>query len=1192
MLPKKRLRLSRIDINGFKSFAKKTQIVLSNGITAVIGPNGSGKSNISDAVRWVLGEQSAKALRGSKMEDVIFNGTQTRRPQSFCEVTLTFDNSDNKLPIAFNEVAITRRVFRSGESEYCINGSTCRLKDVLELFRDTGIGKDGYSIISQGKVDDILSNKSNDRRAALEEAAGVMRYRVRKEEAERKLDHTQKNMERLLDILNELESRLGPLEQQSRTAREFLKLRDELKELEINMFLYQTDRGNERLAALNQTIQQLENDLNLNLQTDKELSNSIRNMEQNARELDASISNQQNALLAILSAVESNSGECKLLMERKANCQREQQRLNDQIADLNTQKQQVSEALNVVEQVHQDDAAVRELDGAIAQKQKELDLKDESLATAEAELENMKNAVMEAMNRIADAKSALSGYEAMGKALNERLLGLAQRQSDAAALVGALTEELDAANSERLACIDRQTAVQNELSAARDNRQALQQQLKDAQDSQLKLEQQSSSLQSRIRVLREMIKSKEGYQNSVKLLMQDAQNNQTLQNSMMGVVAELITVPKELELAIDTTLGGTMQNIITRTAEDAKLCIDYLKTKDYGRATFLPLSMLSITKTTDKERSWLNANGVIGLASELVEGDSTIRPAIDYLLGRTIIVKDLTCGIALKKQVKNAFHIATLGGDFISTGGTMSGGSVKKRNFGLLGREREVRELSQRLAKAQAEALIIEKRITELNSSLSLATVQVDSFTLSLNQAATALAVVAEKLDIIARDRDNALQNVQNLCDERTEIEDNLNRIASARQGQLDVQAQLDDKNIATKADIIKAQTQLSNERKQREELSNQLTNLKIRQAAMHKEADARQAELNRLKKEQQTLDSRLSHSAYELESMIDTQAKLAQRLLDMEQSLNVEQDKVNAAKQEQQRLENERNNLLELIEQQRQSRDGLSEQYRITQDKRHKTELSLAKLKTDLQLMQDKIWEDYSLTYDNAAVFRRDIPIASTNGKIASLRAQIRELGNINMSSIEDYTAVSERYNSLSTQYQDLQNAKEDLHKLIAQLTESMEQVFTAEFQKVQQNFEQVFSSLFKGGHAELRLSDKKDVLGCDIDIIAQPPGKKLQLLSLLSGGERALTAIALLFAMLQLKAPAFCVLDEIETSLDEANVSRFADYLKSYSHDTQFIIITHRKGSMEVCDSLYGVAMEEKGVSTIVSAKFEEAT
>lgn len=1184
------MRLTRLDISGFKSFAKKTELQFGDGITAVIGPNGSGKSNIADAVRWVLGEQSAKALRGTKMEDVIFNGTQTRKAQSMCEVTLTFDNSDHKLQTEYEEVAVTRRMYRSGESEYVLNGKTCRLKDIMELFRDTGIGKDGYSIISQGKVDEILSNKSNDRRVALEEAAGVTRYRARKEEAERKLEATEKNMERLLDLLQELGDRLGPLEEQSAAARTFLKLREELKDLDVNMFLYQTDRQKERLTGLKATLEQLDHELAVNAESDKNLSGQSFDLEEQVRSLDERLSEQQAKLIEMLSGVEAHVGESNLLVERREHAKKETDRIQN---EKNALKEQIEELTGLLEKTRISEEELQkrvDADEKITAGTRAVSEMDEQILIKERSIEEAKNAMMEAMNRLADAKSDLTRFETMKTSLSGRLTSLDGEEAAAKKKEQALEKELADAEI-KLREVEKTHAEHLKAhKEAQKNRFKLESDFLAVQEELRTAEQNEGALTSREHVLRDMMRSHEGYQNSVKALMQAADRDETLHKCIIGAVAELIRVPQEYETAIGMALGGSMQNLVTQSAEDGKTVIEYARKNDLGRVTLLPLSMLIPNPLSDREREFMNRPGVVGLASELVACSADLAIVADYLLGRTVIVKDLDSGIALKKQSKNAFHIATLQGDYLATGGTMTGGSVKKASFTLLGREREIEEVSK-LRKAAIKTVEKKKEETEtLKKQILLADTQTEAF---LNEAhADELAIVKqrEQHDIIFRDLKDAQQALTELCEEREDILSSLTDIERRKAASTSVQADIEQKNMVSRSEIIAEQQKLNALRLEREKQNDELTEIKIARTAMQKEDDARNAEMHRLQRDQALSAQKIESFEAELKTLADQIESADARLQEMEKGIAGEQNELQSAKEEQQRLEKERQRASELLAQFRQQKDELAEFYRQTGERKHKTEMTIDRIELECRQMADRIFNDYELTYENALPMRHDFPVGATSARINALKNEIRALGDINVSAIEDYRSVSERHSSLQTQYEDLEKAKEDLYTLIAQITKQMETTFTSEFEKVQKSFSEVFIQLFGGGHAELRLADKTDVLNCEIDIIAQPPGKKLQLLSLLSGGERALTAIALLFAMLRIKAPAFCVLDEIETSLDEENVSKFADYLTHYSRETQFILITHRKGSMEVCDTLYGVAMEEKGVSSIVSAKFGE--
>ncbi len=1186
------MRLVKLDLIGFKSFAHRTELVFGDGITAVIGPNGSGKSNIADAVRWVLGEQSAKALRGAKMEDVIFGGTQQKKALSYCEVTLTFDNADHKLPIEFAEVAVTRRVYRSGESEYCINKNPCRLRDIADLFHDTGIGKDGYSIIGQGKVDEILANRSNDRRTALEEAAGVMRYRVRKEEAERKLESTGKNLERIEDILAELFARLGPLEEQSRAAREFLKLRDELRDLEINLFLAQYERMNERLAAIAGAMREMAADAARCGEREQALLSQCAEAESRARTLDAELFEMQNALMAMLAGVETHTGECNVLIERRDNAAAERARLSAEREKLLGTAAELSSAVERMQGDEADAVALSRLDAEIAEKTAALAAADETIETSEAALEAMKASIIEAMNRLSDARNRVTHSGAMATALNARIGDISRETEDCQAKGGRLDEELRAAKEAQSGAEAQRDDAAKRLSDAQSRQADKEQAYRNLQQRVRELEQAASSQQSRFSVLSDMARQREGYYDSVKFLMRDAANDAALSRAMVGVVAELVRVPKEYETAISMSLGSSLQNIVTETPEDAQYVIEYLRKKDYGRATLLPLSLLRVQTPTPQERALLNAEGCIGLASELITFDKKIAPAVGFLLGRTAIVKDLDSGVRLKKRSGGAFHIATLDGDIISTGGSMSGGSQKKRSFSLLGREREMAELMEAIRATEQKKTALLADVERGKNELLLLGAEIDGVRGELHGREIDLAKQNERTEIILRDISENRAALEKLAEERDGILENLAELAAERERAATLQTDIEQGNACTREDVAKAQQALAALRAEREEQNAAITELRVRRMALAKERDAAASEKKRLQRELDEGRKRVLALDAELLTLKEQIDAAGARLEQMQASVATEQGVAAERKKAQQALEDERAQLADALSALRAQREGLLSESRELTERLHKQEMNKSRLEMELSAMQNHIWEEYSLTYENALPLRREIAIGNTNARIAELKGEIRALGEINVAAIEDYKAVSERHASLSAQRDDLTMAKADLESLIVELTKTMEAEFKKQFALIQQNFTGVFCELFGGGYAELRLADERDALNCEIDIIAQPPGKKLQLLSLLSGGERALTAIALLFAMLRLKPPAFCLLDEIESSLDEANVSRFADFIKSYSGGTQFILITHRKGSMEVCDTLYGVSMEEKGVSKIVSARFEEVS
>ncbi|MDL2257723.1 chromosome segregation protein SMC [Eubacteriales bacterium OttesenSCG-928-K08] len=1188
------MRLTKLELNGFKSFARKTELTFGEGITAVIGPNGSGKSNIADAVRWVLGEQSAKALRGAKMEDVIFNGTQERRPQAFCEVMLTFDNSDGALPIEFMEVMITRRVYRSGESEYQINNNNCRLKDIHELFRDTGIGKEGYSIIGQGRVEEILSNKSGDRRTALEEAAGVMRYRARKEEAMRKLEHTKKNLERLEDILNELDAQCEPLYEQAEKAKEYLTLRDELKDLDINVFVHQYERIKERLEGASAAIVELQAQSASALDTEQALSRDCSAQEEELRAIEQSASELQTMLLKELSCMEAHAGEVSVLKERRENLAREKQRLTDERAQNEELCAQLREELGRLSGSGQDEKdLLKKLDEQIEEDEQKTQRLQKEIQAQDELVEEQKAGIIESLNRLSDAKAQLSRTEAMVAALNQRM--------------GVLSGELQSATAERDGLLNEQNqAVLSWQKQAKDyekaqhEKQAAQERVLEAkrisENTQAELhtaEQALSTMRSRSNVLEEMARAHEGYYASVRNVLRDCGRDVELRRCVLGVVAELVKVPRQYETAIEMSLGSALQNIVTPTPEHASRVIRYLRDKQYGRATLLPVSAMRPRVLNAQEREFLRMPGCAGLASELVEFDPQYKNVVENLLGRTVIVDTLETGVEMNKRAHAAFRIATIKGDIIHPGGSMTGGSIQKREFSLLGREREINELRLRMAKAQEDMLKKQRDIEAAANNVKIMEQVLEGIDKSLHAQDIDSARHKEKLDLIERDIEQNAQKTGRLELERGQIEDNLADIIKERQGIETLQSGIEKGSAATQDDVRISQAKLGELRLQSETLNQELTSKKVRRMAMQKEEDALLQEQKRLQRELEQKQQLAQDAASNIKRAQAQSDELIKSIETLAAQVGDEQAQVDTHKEQQQALEEERQRRAATLSETRQRKEELGTQLRSLEERRHKQELAFSRAELEFAAMQERISEDYGLTYAEALPLRR-VPFAVTSAhvRIDELRTEIRELGDINVNAVEDYRALNERCQMMRAQCGDLHKAQEDLLTLIDELTGQMEKQFLSQFEIIQQNFSAVFEQLFEGGHAQLRLSDPKNPLSCDIDIIAQPPGKRLQLLTLLSGGERALTAIALLFAMLKLKPTVFCILDEIESSLDEVNVARFANYLKNYSEETQFILITHRKGSMEVCNTLYGVAMEEKGVSRLVSARLQDAS
>ena len=1185
------MKLTQIEINGFKSFAKKQELSFSDGITAIIGPNGCGKSNIADAFRFVLGEQSARALRGKKVEDFIFSGTEKRRPLSYCDVSIHFDNSDGELKTPYGEVVITRRAYRSGESEYYINKAACRLKDIHELFRDTGVGKDGYSIIGQGRVSEIISEKSEDRRVAFEEAAGVMKYRARKEEAERKLLNTQKNLVRLDDILAELEGRIEPLREQSEKAIQFLKLRDELKDIEVNLYIYQYERSNERIKQLTGAIEQLKQDISDRDEASAALASALSEAEENERSLSAAISEVSQKLLAATASVESHSGEERVARERLSALGRELERLNSESADakrlIEEKKAFIRELEESIEKLSTDTA---EAEKALSAEEKELKRLDGLVSAKENELEAHKQAMMDRMNSLSDASVLLSRLDEMKKALLDRVRTIGEEKK----AVLDEGEKLQGEDEEcaRLAAeLDSEAkALQAKQAEAAAKVNGVNQELFSLRQTEKKLSGELEASRSRVRVLTEMKRAHEGYYSSVRDLLRDAERDSSLSSLIEGVVAELISVPKEYETAVEMALGSALQNVVVPTEQDAKQVIEYLRRKKYGRATLLPVSAMRPRLLTNEERSYINVDGCFGVASELIGFSPRYRGIAENLLGRTVIVRDLDVGILINKRARSSFRIATLQGDIMNPGGSMTGGSVQKREFSLLGRERELEELK--------------KRTLELRDSIDRNADDIDACSERLDKANSEAGALAElrrgldirkaslkeKRDIVLQYIEKNRQRIEKYDTELSAAEDGLNDIDERARSAREVREDLSSGNEVTAEDIKRAQTELGALRVSRQESADRLTALKVKHMAVNKEQLAAGSDSLRTSRELEALEKSIesnSRSAADVNAEIDG---LNARLNEMDTGISKERTEVDALTDEMRELEDERAKKLVFVDDLRERRDRDAAERDELRERLHRQELNVSRLSMELDNLTSRIWQDYELTYENALPFRHEIQVTASHQRADALRSEIRGLGEVNTSSVEDYKNVVERHTELSAQCEDLKKAEIDLNEIIRRLTVTMEKEFAERFKEIQQNFSATFTELFHGGRAELRLADDKDILNCDIDIIAQPPGKKLQLLSLLSGGEQALTAIALLFAILKLKPTAFCILDEIDTSLDEANVDNYADYLREYSAGTQFIIITHRKGAMAVCDSLYGVSMEEKGVSALISARFDK--
>lgn len=1184
------MKLKKLELYGFKSFAQRTEIVFDEGITGIVGPNGSGKSNIGDAVRWVLGEQSAKTLRGASMSDVIFNGTQKRKPLSYCEVSLVFDNDDHALAMEAAEVMVTRRVYRNGESEYYLNRTACRLKDVVDLFRDTGIGKEGYSIIGQGRIDEILSRKSEDRRQVFEEAAGIVKFKARKEEADKKLQRTLENLERVDDILDELTKRLKPLEEQSRNARVYLELSTELKDLDLNLFLIRSDRARARLSELESellTVQTILADTESNL-TDKttrrdETQNRIDQLEEaitKARtelmECAEHVHESQKKLSALQSRRETRS-------ENRQRIVREQEEAQERLAEIEKDHARIQAD---VEKQHSLIADAEQILRATQDAAEKAQAKEKE---ADAALEAQKAAVIDQMNRLSDVRNDKTRLNTMQAQMETRLTEIEESS-------GALQEQ-EAALREALIAVEKQLETENQHQQQCQEKLAQARQASDEADAayanlRADVEKQSADMQaaaSRHNVLTEMTRDMEGYNMAVRRAMTYAKQRGL--TGVKGVLAQLMTVPQAYETAIDMALGAAQQNIVTDTEETAKELINYLRQNRLGRATFLPMSAIRGKTLYGNERNALKLSGCLGVASELVQCAPEYRGIVENLLGRTVIADNLDHGIPIMRAGNHAFRLVTLEGDVMHSGGSMTGGSAQSKVSNLLSRERELKELTAKLQTGRAELDKCRQELTQRQQTAQEKRQKVSDAVNALHQQEIAVAREQARRESVFADLNTHLQRMQETEQARVQlhqsledIRQQLETIEHQRTGAQGDQSAMEQKTIEMQNALVKARAEASAENDRLMVRTLQLSDLRHGLSDLERDEAHAQQDQAQILREQERREQ-LLHEMDELDTVDENEMKREEAESARRQKEQLRQE--SAAQAIEQRRSQAQSDLRDILS----DMENLHEAYNRDSEKLHKTELAKARIEGDQKNLQNRIWDTYKLTYAGAEEFRRTpFDEKESDRRAAELQGQIRALGTVNVGAVEEYAETKARVDDLTTQQQDLKRAEMDLRELIERLLIQMRSTFVENFSKMQGYFAETFTRLFGGGHAELKLMDPDDPLNCGIEVNAQPPGKKLQLLSLLSGGERALTAIAILFAMLKLKPTPFCILDEIEAALDDANIGYYADYLKEYSKGTQFIVVTHRKGTMERCNSLFGVAMEEQGVSRMVSVSLQD--
>ena len=1178
--------LKRLELQGFKSFADRTVLEFKSGITSVIGPNGSGKSNISDAIRWVLGEQSMKSLRGSKSEDVIFAGTQARKSLGFAEVSMVIDNTDGKLPIEYSEVTVTRKIYRSGETGYFINKTPCRLKDVLELFMDTGIGKDGYSIIGQGKIDEILSNKSEDRRKIFEEAAGIVKYRTRKAESEKKLEQTKLNLLRINDILSEIEANIEPLKLQSEKAKKYLNLREELKNIEVGLFLYNISEYKEKLEKIVEDIKIVEDQNTAENEKMQNLQEAKEKLKNEIDEITSKIEEMQNLSFESTNKIEKINSEIGIAKERIQNNISNNERLSKEIEEIKEriskleeeQKQKLSKKENLVTNREK---FQKELD----EKQKELEELTKKLSDKELEIEEKKQKIEQNTDGKYELISEISS-------LDTNLENIEKREKVAKAEIQSLTLEIDSTRNDKQekskAFYDiefKKNELTNNLKAKANKKDESMQKIKEYDSILNSLTYEINMKDSRLKFLIETEKEKEGYSRSVKSLLTACEKDSKLNKGVDGVLANLISVDKKYETAIEMCLGQATQNIVTETEEDAKKLVEYLRENKLGRGSFLPVSSVKGKKLDRIIKN--STEGVIGVASDLVKCNKKYEQIVLNLLGRTLIVENMDTAIQMAKLNSYSFRIVTLEGDIISSTGSITGGSVQTKTVNILGRSREIEELERTLKELQQKQEKIAKEKQEYTESVT-----------DIIEEVTRLEKELQDIEVVYAAENQKILN----------IDDSISKLEGRREKLKAELTELSKQKIDNNTQKEEKQEKINYLEKEIENLSKIVEEFALNNKDNQKYIDDLNFDITNLKISVNSFDE----SGISIDEMVE---RIKQDISNNNQSIVNKEENIKVANEERNNLEG---NITQLEEQINQIKSDVTNSSNIieklktnrveTNSKLKKTEEEIniefcviedikgqlvkldvrkTKLEQDLEQVVNSLWIEYELTPNNAEEYKKPENVQKAAREVHTLRTQIKELGSINIESIEEYKKTKERYEFMCEQRLDMENTAAKLRNVISEMTQTMKEQFIEKFKEINKNFNEVFSELFGGGKAELKLEDENNVLECGIDIQAQPTGKKLQNMMLLSGGEKAFTAIALLFAILKINPAPFCVLDEIEAALDDVNVYRFAEYLKKFSKETQFLVITHRKGTMEAANTVYGVTMEENGVSKLLSMK-----
>ncbi len=1184
--------LKKICVHGFKSFADKTEIIVEKGMTAIVGPNGSGKSNISDSIKWVLGEQSPKTLRGSKMEDIIFAGTQERMPLGYADVELIFDNQSRRLPIEYNEVSIKRRLFRTGESEYSINKQPCRLKDIKELFMDTGIGKDGYSVIGQGKVEEILSPNSDVRRGVFEEAAGIVKYKVRKEEALKKLEKTNDNLDRVNDIIHELETRVEPLREESEKAQEYISLKENLKSIELNLYVREYERNKEQLAIFENQKNDIINSKQSIITRRDDLEVLISQEKENLILLDKEIVSLEGIRNKLSKSYDEKNNLINVQNEKIFLYSENIENIENEIEILKTRKNEL------LQKIENHSEEINSLNTSLAEKKAEYDKLNEEVLAFKIKMESSINASEEKRNSLFEIHKQINKLQSDKNSTESIIANFQERiqQFDKEIEIEgkekeAKLEELNKVNQEKVENSKLLSDYEKKYENCLIRQENFTEDKKEMENRLRASLNELNTANSRIAFLNNMEALYEGYYKSVQTLMSLHKKEGLFKSAINGTVADIIKTEKKYETAIEIALGSAIQNVIVNNNQDAEAIIEYLKEKQIGRVTFLPISTIKGRGLNNEELNLLNQHGVIDTADKLIETDELYDDIIKSLLGRTIVVENIRDGFRVAKLSNNTIKIVSLQGDVINPGGAVTGGYISGKNQNILSRKREIEESQQKLVRLNRKCKDIEQDIKNIEKDLSACHKEINTLKQSIEEVNKTSMQIDNKISLLTEQISKIEISINRyLKDKEFIIEENEKRkadieaidknIEELKQNIIDLENEINDIAHTNKADKEKYDELSLVLSMKNSEISSIQQEIKF----IEEKIEGTNHELVKNSEMLELKSSSLSNTDTEIESAKQQISTLESECKELKASLDECEEKYNSKKTNLAKTQ-------ELINNSQVELNNINKRITEILDDEYAINIKIEKLNSKIEEISNRLWEDYEMNYAMALPYKNeDLSYTRINNDVSDIRRKLKSLGDVNINAIKEYKEVKERYDFLTKQKQDLIDARNQLNDVIKELEIKMRDQFLEEFSKIRVLFNEVFSDLFNGGKADVYLEDESDALNSAIEIEAQPPGKKLSKISLLSGGEKALTAIALLFSILKAKPTSFCILDEIEAALDDINVYRFSRYLKEFSKDTQFLCITHRKGTMESADTLYGTTMEEKGVTKLVSMRLSD--